>query len=496
MHTAAQLKGLLIMRTLLAPAIGLACLGGAAAACPDPALSSGGLPVAAGDPVQSFSAMAGGEQTLEACGLGMIGWGQFRSAPDFSFDVSGMAGREAVFSVDSACDPALLINGADGQWYFNDDADGLNPALTLGDTALEGRVDVWVGTYAGGGCQVQMQVANGPVGMAQAPAPAPAPAPVPAPAPAPAPVPVPTPAPAPQPVPVPVPVPQASADCPNPDIGGPPISLSSAQLMQGQAYRLTATGSDTSVASCPGVQGGGTATAAPQTSLFLSGMQGMDLTLEVQAQCDTTLLARGTDGIWYFDDDSAGNLQPGLTVPSAATNGRLDLWVGTFGGDSCEATLVLGAAQASQPAPQPMPQPAPAAGCPDPNLQGPAITTTGSELWSPDTYQTSAAGGAMVGSCGLPGSGFAAAQPNFTLYLSGMETYGRLEIEVQSGNCDTTLLVRDAFGQWHFDDDSGGNLMPALNLANTAALNGRVDVWVGTYGNETCPATVEFETWN
>jgi hypothetical protein len=23
-----------------------------------------------------------------------------------------------------------------------------------------------------------------------------------------------------------------------------------------------------------------------------------------------------------------------------------------------------------------------------------------------------------------------------------------------------------------------------------------VDVWVGTYGNQTCPASVEFETWN
>jgi hypothetical protein len=37
--------------------------------------------------------------------------------------------------------------------------------------------------------------------------------------------------------------------------------------------------------------GGGTATSAPQTSLFLTGMQGYDLVLQVQAQCDTTLLA-------------------------------------------------------------------------------------------------------------------------------------------------------------------------------------------------------------
>jgi hypothetical protein len=71
------------------------------------------------------------------------------------------------------------------------------------------------------------------------------------------------------------------------------------------------------------------------------------------------------------------------------------------------------------------------------------------------------------------------------MFLSGMQSYGRLEIEVNS-SCDTTLLVRDAYGQWHFDDDSGGNLTPELNLRNMAGLNGRIDVWVGTYGNATC----------
>ena len=104
-------------------------------------------------------------------------------------------------------------------------------------------------------------------------------------------------------------------------------------------------------------------------------------------------------------------------------------------------------------------------------------------------------GGTDIGTCGLPGTGYASAAPNFTMYLSGMQSYGRLEIEVDSG-CDTTLLVRDAYGQWYFDDDSGGNLTPELNLRNMAGLEGRIDVWVGTYGNATCPASVEFETWN
>jgi hypothetical protein len=63
-------------------------------ACPNPALVSGSIPVSASDQVQSFQIMAGGEQTLEACGLAALGTGQFRSAPDFTLDVSGMQGRE------------------------------------------------------------------------------------------------------------------------------------------------------------------------------------------------------------------------------------------------------------------------------------------------------------------------------------------------------------------------------------------------------------------
>jgi hypothetical protein len=85
--------------------------------------------------------------------------------------------------------------------------------------------------------------------------------------------------------------------------------------------------------------------------------------------------------------------------------------------------------------------------------------------------------------------------PSLSLTLNGMEAYSRLEIEVDS-ECDTTLLVRDAFGNWHYDDDGADEpLMPLLNLENTAALNGRVDIWVGTFSATSCQASVELETW-
>jgi hypothetical protein len=35
-----------------------------------------------------------------------------------------MQGRELDLFVNSQCDPALLVNTADGQWLFNDDDEG------------------------------------------------------------------------------------------------------------------------------------------------------------------------------------------------------------------------------------------------------------------------------------------------------------------------------------------------------------------------------------
>ncbi|AHM04718.1 hypothetical protein roselon_02391 [Roseibacterium elongatum DSM 19469] len=599
-------------------------MGGAAIACPSGLLATDAITYSglSEDPFTALSrpVTAGGDQTLEACGLGILGTGQFRSAPDYSFNISDMAGRHVVFDVESDCDPALLVQTSDGQWLFNDDTNGLNPAITIEDPAqMSGTVHVWVGTFMGGGCEATLNLTNVPedgsmpvplpdsgMGATDMPTPVPLPLPAPTPTPAPAPMPVqqvvcPNPAFTGQPLTFAasqlvqpqslsgtamgsetrvydcpgvdgggtatqapqytmylsgmqgyelqleangscdttllaygadgqwyynddgagdlqprLTIPAAAANgqlsvwmgtfggqscpatltaqaislapptpvsCPNPAIPGPPLNFTAAQLLQPQAYSIQATGSDTRVADCPGVDGGGSATAMPQTSLYLSGMQGYELQLEANGSCDTTLLVHGADGQWYYDDDGAGNLQPSLTVPGAALNGRVDVWVGTFGGGSCPATFTL---QASQLAPPPPPQ-----GCPNPAFSGQPITASGDNL-RPDfgyTLQTTAAGSTALGECTTPGRGYANAAPNFSLYLSDMQRYGALEIEVNS-SCDTTLLVRDAFGQWHFDDDSAGSLMPLLRLTNTAALNGRVDVWVGTYGGGSCAASL------
>ena len=64
--------------------------GGIALACPDHMLSSGESIALNGAVLadrQTFSTTAGGENILDTCEMGDIGFGQFRSAPDFTFDV-------------------------------------------------------------------------------------------------------------------------------------------------------------------------------------------------------------------------------------------------------------------------------------------------------------------------------------------------------------------------------------------------------------------------
>jgi hypothetical protein len=442
---------------------------------------------------------AGGENRLEQCGLGALGFGQFRSVPDHSFMLAGASGPDVTLAVTSGCDAAMLVNTADGQWHFNDDGNGnLDPRLTIPAGApLDGQVDVWIGTFAGGGCEATLNITHDAAalpmsqpggGGGAAPV-----APEPLPAQPPAPQGETAQAPQPAPVPAPVPAPLPTATCPNPEMVGPSLNVTGQELMSPQAY-VAQVGAGHEVEGCPGIEGWGYADEAPSFTLYMSRMNGMRFTAEMVSDCDPTMILRDATGQWHFNDDGPNALQPQLQVGGAALNGRVDIWVGSFGGSTCEGTIVFRTAATAAPATPPAG--GGAAGCPDPSLQGAVVNTTGSSLYSPTDYTLTAGGGQDLSACGLPVSarGFVSAAPAYSFFLSGMADYGRLEIEGES-NCDTVMLVRTPDGQWHFDDDSNGNLDPLINVTNTGMLDGRVDVWVGTYGGGTCPATIEMETW-
>ncbi len=122
-------------------------------------------------------------------------------------------------------------------------------------------------------------------------------------------------------------------------------------------------------------------------------------------------------------------------------------------------------------------------------------SVTGQDLYSPNSYNVTAGGSQSLRNCGYNHTGYVISQPDFSFYTSGMGGYGRLEIEVTRQACDTVLLVNSANASWFFDDDSRGNLHPRVNLYGTSNTQGRIDVWVGTYGSSTCSATLELETW-
>ena len=71
--------------------------------------------------------------------------GKIASAPDYN--LTYQAGSAAlVIKVASNADTTLVVNSADGRWYCNDDADGMNPGMKISNPS-SGVYEIWVGTY-------------------------------------------------------------------------------------------------------------------------------------------------------------------------------------------------------------------------------------------------------------------------------------------------------------------------------------------------------------
>jgi hypothetical protein len=274
--------------------------------------------------------------------------------------------------------------------------------------------------------------------------------------------------------------------CPTYSLTGTTYSLTGDQLYSPDSFNVVAGGQD-DLRTCP-QPGVGYVTTAPDFTFYLSGMDRYDLLLDVVSACDATLLVNTADAQWHFDDDSNGNLDPRLDLRGAsALNGRVDVWVGSYNGQYCDATLTLetflssgGGGGGST-----------GVGCPDPSRPGPSYAMTGQQLSTRHSLPVTATGGTALSSCGIPGTGYAAAIPTASLMLSGMVGYD-LVLDVES-TCDSTLLINSASGMWFFDDDSNGNLDPRVTISS--GLEGRVDIWVGSYSGSDCQGTLYMETF-
>lgn len=72
--------------------------------------------------------------------------GKIANAPDYELTYTAGSTFPLNIYVTSDADTTLVINGPDGQWHCNDDANGVNPHVNFA-TPATGVYDIWVGTY-------------------------------------------------------------------------------------------------------------------------------------------------------------------------------------------------------------------------------------------------------------------------------------------------------------------------------------------------------------
>lgn len=310
-------QGFLIAATGGAASVMLA---GAAAAqqCPDWQL--GGIQIATDAETawaaQQYPLFAGGGLNLASCGS-VQGVGYVTPAPNFTleYDARNM-GRDLEFRVQTDCDTTLLINDFSGQWHFNDDEDGtLQPRLRL-PNAASGRYDIWVGSYGQQACQATLVAETFPPGGSTGGTP---------------------------------PQQPAQPTCPDWSLGGAEVRLSTGA--GGDSRQVVAGGGVDLFDNQCGIQAHGYVAQAPDFSLYLDTQgQVTSLDIAVQSECDTTLLVNDPNTSWVFNDDSNG-LQPAVQIGDAV-EGRYDIWVGTYGQATCDASITFSASGPAAQQPQ------------------------------------------------------------------------------------------------------------------------------------------------
>lgn len=116
------------------------------------------------------------------------------------------------------------------------------------------------------------------------------------------------------------------------------------ELWDAKGFNVAAGGSNY-IWDCPNVRpgtdtGAGYFPTAPDFSFSLSGMAKYRLEIRVVSECDSALLINTSSSNWYYDDDDNGNYDPKITL-TRPSDGRIDVWVGTFDGAVCNAQLQL-----------------------------------------------------------------------------------------------------------------------------------------------------------
>jgi tetratricopeptide (TPR) repeat protein len=87
--------------------------------------------------------LAGG--LIDLANFGYAGF--VATAPDLVLNYTASERFSLIFKVESEDDTVMLIFAPDGQWYYNDDTNGVNPQVSF-TAPQNGDYRIWVGTYS------------------------------------------------------------------------------------------------------------------------------------------------------------------------------------------------------------------------------------------------------------------------------------------------------------------------------------------------------------
>ena len=135
-----------------------------------------------------------------------------------------------------------------------------------------------------------------------------------------------------------------------------------------------------------------------------------------------------------------------------------------------------------------------AAACPDETEYGDTLRVfSGKALYFGQQFDVQAGGVNSILECGVPGggSGYVQSNPDFTFHIHNMLGYD-LTISVMS-ECDSVLLVNTPAEFWVYNDDVEGNFAEDAGIILAEPGDGLLDVWVGTYSEGLCDATLSLE---
>jgi hypothetical protein len=130
--------------------------------------------------------------------------------------------------------------------------------------------------------------------------------------------------------------------CPMFEVGAPGQHFWADDLMDRPLVVDLVAGGDLDLTACPDLPWVGHVVENPDLTITLGGLDALGVEFYVRGDCDTVLLVNAADGTWHYSDDFEQGIDPLVDIDQAPS-GQYDIWIGTYGTDTCEATLFVGA---------------------------------------------------------------------------------------------------------------------------------------------------------